>query len=276
MARVDPTRTLMLRRAAVREVNRRYAGIARALLPTAINMQPREGVLFGNAVAGERSRFQYKTDAERLIAFRAWLDEQIAADVLTSRRDGEHWLLAYIAAGYTKGATAFRRKLGVGFLRRHGLATDGYNPLRNPKALRSAEVLFARAYEQLDGVTKAMAQQIGGELSDGLLRGDGPHIIARRMRDRVNKIGVTRSRLIARTEIIRAHALGGIAEGDNLTELTGDTFRYRWIAALDSRVREQHRHWNNELFTRDEVLARIGAPNCRCAQAPYIEHFENA
>ena len=277
MTNADPTRTILLRRAAVREVNKRYNGIARVLLPTVKNaMRKDEGVLLGNARAGERSRFVYKTDGERIVAFRQWMQEQIDDDLLTNKRDGEHWLLAFIASGYTRGATAFRRKLGVKFLRKYGFATDGYNPLTNPKVLRSAEILYARAYEQLRGVTDTMAQQISRELSDGLLRGDNPTVVAKAMRDRVNKIGKVRSRLIARTEIIRAYSLGGIAEGDNLGEMTGNEIRYRWIAALDSRVRDKHRHWHGKIFTRQEVLNRIGEPNCRCTQAPYLPDYEEA
>ena len=270
----DPSRTLLLRNVAARACRVRFNRIERVMPATAVALVEKSGILL-NATAPERRRFEFLSDAEKLVAFRAWLGEQVRADILTETRGRDHWLLLHIARGYSRGAQAARRKLGERFLESLGYAVGSYNPFNNPRLLGSAEAVFARAFEQLEGITQAMSQQMSRVLSDGLLEGLGAKELSRRLRDRISAIGKTRSELLARTEIIRAHSIGQIAEMDTLGEAIGSEFKYEWVTGLDGRVRPRHQAWHGRVFTREEVLARIGEPNCRCSQNPVIPEFDD-
>ena len=85
------------------------------------------------------------------------------------------------------------------------------------------------------------------------------------MNARVDKIGISRSRLIARTEIINAHKLGKIMEGQALQELLGEEIVYRWKTSGDTVVRPEHVGRNLKYYSFTRVLQLIGEPNCRCA-----------
>ena len=278
--RLDPTRTTFLRNTAARAVRVRFNRIAAVIPATAkAIIESDTGVLVGNARAAERRQFEFLSDAEKLVAFREWLGEQISIDILTEQRGADHWLLSYFATAFERGATLARAQAGAELLRQAGFAAEGYSALNNPRVAASAEALFARSFEALKGVTDTMSAQMNRVLSDSLVLGDNPRVAARKLRDRINKIGKTRSELIARTEITRANNIGKIAEIDDISNLTGYDFLYRWATGEDARVRPEHQTWNRQIYTREEALARIGAPNCRCAVIPIpqnIEEFEDA
>lgn len=78
--------------------------------------------------------------------------------------------------------------------------------MRLPTTKEKLKLAATRIFSDLQGVTQAMSTQINRVLVDGLAQQISPREMAKNLVDRVDKIGITRARMIARTEIIRIHA----------------------------------------------------------------------
>ena len=109
---------------------------------------------------------------------------------------------------------------------------------------------------------------MGRILSDGLIKGEGPAKIARSLTDNIKKMTRTRANVIARTEIIHAHAEGQLDSFQrlNIEEVSA---MVEWSTAGDDRVCEQCLSLEGETFTIEEARGQIPLhPNCRCAWMP--------
>jgi SPP1 gp7 family putative phage head morphogenesis protein len=104
-----------------------------------------------------------------------------------------------------------------------------------------------------------------------MIRGDNPKTVAKDMIGRVDSIGITRAKLIARTEIVEAHNQAHVVEGGLLAKETGIKEQYQWIGNDDGRERPKHVSWNNNIYSKEEILSMIGEPNCRCSVSLYID-----
>jgi len=69
-------------------------------------------------------------------------------------------------------------------------------------------LLYTRSYEELKGITSAMAQQVSRVVADGMANGLGPASIARNLSNTITGITRQRAMTMARTEVIHAHAEG--------------------------------------------------------------------
>jgi hypothetical protein len=90
------------------------------------------------------------------------------------------------------------------------------------------------------------------------------------MADRIDKIGKVRGRLIARTEIIKAHQTAAIQEAELLEAETGYTINMEWSTCIDGRERPTHHDRNNKIYTKEKVQTLLGEPNCRCSVSPHV------
>jgi SPP1 gp7 family putative phage head morphogenesis protein len=136
------------------------------------------------------------------------------------------------------------------------------------------KTLYTRAFDQLKGVTQAMSVQIGRILSSGLLEGKTPSQIAFEINDRVDKIGIVRAKLIARTELQYAINFAILKEYERAEAILGEVVKGRWWTQQDERVRKRHRAWHGKVYTREQLMGMVGAINCRCSVLPYIESIE--
>ena len=275
---LDPTRTLTLRRKAVGQVNRRFTAIQKVITESLVTNQ-----VLANAEAATRRRFEYLAHADKQEEFMAWLNEQVQAEIFETQqrrvmlqdeppvnRHREFWLVAFIGAGYDSGVKAARHKFSKVFL---DAGLDASSVYANPAHIERAEVLFSRVYRQLDGVTGAMEGQMATILSDGMIQGKNPYTVAKSLNERVDKIGKVRARLIARTEIVNAHQQASIVEGEELSRMLGEEVKYQWHTALDGRERPSHRARHRKIYTKEQVAALVGEPNCRCSVSPWVKGF---
>lgn len=153
--------------------------------------------------------FSFQSTAQQLAAFQQWLKQQVSILLLA---DGERsWWRKYIIDGFRKGqGRVFDDFKNVDRTTPHyQFLKQAFN---NPVSEERVEVLAARVFTELKGVTDAMAQQISRELTDGLTQGMNPKQIAKNINDKVEGIGKNRARMIAQTETIRAHAEGQLDE----------------------------------------------------------------
>ena len=258
----DPTRTLTLRNKAVSEINRRFKQLNRLIVESV-----KENKIFiDNAQALRKEEFIFLRDGEKLKKFDAWLQGAIAEIILSGsvQKDDSNinWLLAYIDTAYRKGVkkstSLMQQRLGKNVI------PDLPNLVNLPPHARAMELIFTRDFDQLKGITEAMSQQISYVISEGILQGENPNDMAKRITDRVEKIGITRAKLLARTEVINAFNLARINNVDAYSDFLGEEVVFRWISGVDARVRQTHRERNNKFYSKDKVTPLIGEPNCRC------------
>jgi SPP1 gp7 family putative phage head morphogenesis protein len=298
--KADPTRTTLIRRQFQIEIRRRvnllkkdvwdFVVVKDALglkdrFPSGPGTGGRLGALFGNeiALAGNQTglltilaapqprEFEFRTDAGKLKGFRDWLQEQIKLRVLSPSKDGEPgkpWTSKFIESAYKRGmVNAFRSSK-----KEQAIADQGFVDKSQDAFLKSAfgqpettakiELLATRAFEELKGVSEVMATQMNRALATGMVDGSGARDIARNMVDTVDNLTEKRALLIARTEVIHAHAEGQL---DSFEELGVEELgvESEWSTAGDERVCPLCEEMEGKLFSIEEAHGMIPLhPNC--------------
>jgi SPP1 gp7 family putative phage head morphogenesis protein len=138
-----------------------------------------------------------------------------------------------------------------------------------PADKRALSVLQARSLTGLQGITDEMSKSIMQEITDGMLRGDSPRDVARAISDRVDAIGITRAKALARTETMKAYN-------------TGATQRFaqrgveeqEWCAAASERTCSYCLSMDGRKFPIDDSPDMPGHVNCRCCWLPVIAPLE--
>lgn len=221
--RIDPTRTLTLRRsftASLRKRFNRLKGMVLRLVEDEDAFGLREKLLSASLATNQRWRFH--SDPEKVRAFQDWLKSQVDI-ALRSQSESDLWR-AYIERGFRKGAgrsfedvKAKRPEIigeGLPFYQgtREQFLRDSF---ARPVAREKVELLAGRSFDDLENVTADMSTRMTRTLADGLVQGKGPHEVARDLVKEVD-IGRGRAETIARTELIRAHAEGQLTALDQL------------------------------------------------------------
>lgn len=227
-----------------------------------------------NITPPNRGQFDFPSDPRKVREFSSWLDEQVERGVLevapgernVSAR--EAWQNVYVRRAYEKGVNH-----ADSFLVSEGVIAPEQTldaVFRAPMHADAAGLLYTRAYDELDGVTDAMAQSMRRELTQGLVEGHNPNKIARTLNDRVENIGLHRGRLIARTEVIRAHNEGALNRYASMGDrLDGVTVLAEFSSAQDGDVCPVCAALEGTLMTVREARGRIPVhPNCRCTWLP--------
>jgi len=136
-------------------------------------------------------------------------------------------------------------------------------------------LIYTRTYRGLKGITDEMDKQISQVLAQGMAEGRNPNTIAKALADRVDKIGITRARILARTEVIRAHHTATIQEYKNWG-VVGVKVLAEWVTAGDSRVcpdclrmSRKDNGFGKGIYTLDQIAGLIPLhPQCRCVALP--------
>lgn len=123
-------------------------------------------------------------------------------------------------------------------------------------------------YDDLEGVTRAMATKMARTLQDGLDQKLPPKEVAKNLAKDVTGIGKERAELIARTEIVRGHAEGQLdflqSQGVEAVEASVE-FR----TAGDGKVCPICRQLNGKVYSTQAARGLIPIhPRCRCAWLP--------
>lgn len=267
--RQDPTRTTLIRRRYEADLVRRFQRVRKAIRET---VQAEDG--FGLKA---NSRFDFPRSADKIDAFMRWLEDMERQDILEVSRGmpistaaSTSWQNVYINSAYQKGIAQ-----AAGLMRSQGAEIEqrwidaGF--LRPIHADRIG-IIYTRAYNELEGITDAMDQQISRVLAQGLAEGRSPKSIADDLVDRVDKIGITRARMMARTEIIGAHAEATLNSYEE-AGVEGVDLLEEFATAGDAQVCPKCR----ELaaagpYTLGEARGLIPAhPRCRCAWLPIVK-----
>jgi len=284
--RGDPTRTLLLRQQYVADMTRRFKAIMKDITTSIVKNDcfglvddrpviPGIPGLKFNAPIPVRE-FQFNTSARKVSRFMNWLQTQVDEGMLQTSIGPERtfvgaqrWNNVYIESAFKRGLERGDKELrkakftvperGTGWVQAS---------MSSPINADKVGLLFVRNFEELKGITSTMSQQIGRILAQGMADGRGPIELARQINDRVNKIGIVRARILARTEVIAAHHAGMI----NMYReagVQGVTVLAEWATAGDERVCEDCESLEGRIFTLDEIDSMIPLhPQCRCVALP--------
>lgn len=267
--RYDPTKTTTLRQRFEGEAAKRFRRVKGK-----INRELVERDGFG--LRTNAGRFDFPRTPDKTAAFMDWLREQVALDVLDMRQGqsvqsaaDNAWSSVYIRSAYQRGMAHSASELRAqGADVAASWVTDAFT---RPFHVDRVGLIYTRAYDELRGVTAEMDRQISRTLADTMARGAGAREIAAAINNRVDNIGITRARLLARTETIRAHAeasLNSYAEA-GLMEID---VRAEFQTARDDQVCPICRDLaEGGPYSIDAARGMIPAhPNCRCAWVPRV------
>lgn len=217
--------------------------------------------------------FQFLRKDAKVSSFMGWL-RQAEDDGILAVQQGtpiemaaqQSWQNTYIDTAYQKGI----RDAGAKLKKAKKQAGPFIGQFNAPIHADAVGLIYTRAFNDLDGITKAMDTQISRVLAQGLAEGRGPMDVARKLADRVDKIGVTRARVIARTEIINAHAEASL----NMFEeagVIGVEVEAELATAGDEAVCEECEALEGQVYSIEEARGLIPVhPNCRCAFLPVV------
>jgi len=245
--------------------------------------------------------YEFKRTPEKIQLFMKWLEEQEELYILTKGKEGFQiiirpeariagevpWTNMFIDSAYSQGMRRGRIEL------RHGgyqvpMFEDvpgGIGAVMNqPFHAERIAAIYTRTYEDLKSVTQVMNGQVRRKIADGLTtglaqglaEGKNPRAIARELvkdvANRVDKIGITRARMIARTEVIRAHHVATIAEYEQAEEEMEVTVMAEWSTAGFKVCPTCIDMENGGPYSLKKIEGMIPAhPNCRCCALPVMK-----
>lgn len=297
---VDPTKTLGIVWQMIRESDRRWTNLKIDIRKSIVGAD-----CFGirsskpvRALAAIRQPFPFSRTAQKIDGFMKWLREQEEKGILqVIEKPGwgqaieAPWTNVYIGSAYQQGIRRSRAEL----------ASSGYVPkggakgvplwsggeaeiaaaMNQPVHANRVGILFTRTFEELKSVTQfsdaAVRRKITDGLTTGLARGfaegKSPLTIARELskdvENGVDAIGAVRSRMIARTEIIRAHNQALVQEYRNADALMTVSILAEVLTAGDPC--EECEELTTQTYTLDEADGLLPYhPNCRCCFIPFI------
>lgn len=231
--------------------------------------------------------FDFATDPDKIDHFQKWLQRQINLHILETRTATGNpslkkpWLAPRIINAYKIGIarayTDVKRAGGspptaglnltsemkramdsafeAGKLQRHleaGMAMS----------TRKVELIYTRAYHDLQGITQYMSAKLSRILATGMINGDSPHSMARKMVQQISGISLHRARLIATTELTAAHASGTL-DGLEMQGVKRVTAQVEFQTVGDDRVCPKCKHLEGKRFTIEEARGKIPVhPNC--------------
>lgn len=265
----DPTRTTELRKQFMGEAGRRFRKLKGRI---------REEVVAGDGfgLRSNRGRFEFERSDRKVEAFMDWLDEAMREEILTvskgtpmSQAGQKAWTATYIETAYQKGiAQSAAQMRGRGADVADEWVEQAFN---RPIHADRVGLAYTRVFEDLRGITEAMATQISRELAQGIAEGRNPEDMARGINNRVDKVGRTRARTLARTEVISAHAEGALNSYEE-AEVAGVEVEAEFSTAGDDLVCPRCAALEGDVYSMEEARGIIPVhPNCRCTWIPALD-----
>lgn len=235
----------MVRKRLTLELRRRFARLRGAIVKLLVHDD-----VFGlkRRIAGMRTmnaiperEWQFRTSSEQVAAFQDWLRERYGQYLSV-----ETLLRRYAEEGYRKGAgRAFddvEKPYAAGYAADDS-TRDFYSGSKeqflktafgSPVGQERINQLAQRSFDDLSNVTDDMTARISRRLMDGLTQGQHPNEIAKGLSTDMD-VSLGRAEMIARTEIIRAHAEGQLdaMESMGVAEVG---VQVEWLTAMDDKV----------------------------------------
>jgi len=233
--------------------------------------------------------FDFPTSQEKSAAFLEWLRTQEQAGILETVRIPQvgtgidsAWTDTFIKDSYQRGVQRARDELLRGGYAVPSMEVTGgiSASMMQPFHIDRLGVAYSRAFDGLKGITSAMDTQISHVLTKGLADGDGQATIAKKLLATIDgnnagTLGITdslgrfipaerRAAMLARTEVIRAHAMGTLQEAKNW----GAAGVYAEVEFINAgfNVCPECTSLQGQMFTIEAAMDVIPVhPSCRCA-----------
>lgn len=293
-ARRDPTRTAGLRAEYVKACSSRFGALKGLIRETVVTNDALGGgtipIARGGvkALARAATRYDFPSDpAGKVQAFMDWLMDAADEGILEiEQREGRRivlrneWQNIYVRAAYTRGVEQADKLLAraggetgafeAWYTFNRPSVIDAGRFLAKPMHADALGILYTRNFNDLKGITEAMGSQIADVLTRGLAQGLPIKKLARLLNQRVDKIGIRRATLLARTEIIRAHAEATLNryEEYGLQNVVGMA---ELQTAGDHRVCPRCRSLEGKVFKISEARGVIPVHvQCRCVFLPVL------
>jgi SPP1 gp7 family putative phage head morphogenesis protein len=227
-------------------------------------------------------QYAFLSNPQKTVEFKRWLKQQVDAGLLGVDKGFENkpWLSPHIESAFRKGMVrayvdtykpAINKPLDFYKGSLNQFLTDSFSA---PEIREKVQMLYTRAFEGMQGITAQMSSQLSTILGDGLANGENPNAIARKIRDSIGAIDIKRARVIARTEIIRAHAEGQLSSFERLGVKDLGVLA-EWSTAGDDKVCEYCSGNEGKTFTVEEARGLIPwHPSCRCCWIPSSKDFK--
>ena len=275
----DPTQTATLRKEFSQRLANRFMIVRRAIR---IFVVENDGLnLAGGPSVNKRDltsvipmppRFTFPSSAAKVTAFGEWIDAMEEADILRwMERDGQTYLESAYKAGIQRGqyqAKAAGADLPIA-MQGDPVGASFAAPIHKD----AVELIYTRAFENLKGITNTMSQRISDTLAQGLTDGINPLQMASNLAGRdgvVKKIGLNRARMLARTEVIRAHAESTLNEFER-AGLEGVELETELSLAADACDQCEAKAAEGPWSIKDAHGILPIHPNCRCAFRPVVK-----
>lgn len=267
------------------EMRRRFRLLEKAVVDLiveedAFGLDPRvHGVFNSEGLLQNKRQYAFLGNPQKVRQFQQWLQQQIDAGLLqvVGGVPGKPWTAEYVESAWRKGM--MRSYTDV---RKQDLSKtpDWYRGTKEqwlrsaflqPEMMSKVEMLAMRAFEGMKGVTASMSTQMSRILADGVSNGWGPMKVARQMKQSMESLSRNRALIIARTEIIHAHAEGQL-DGYGMLGVEQVGAEVEWSTAGDALVCERCAPMEGKVFSIQEARGQIPLhPNCRCCWKSYIE-----
>ena len=296
--KADPSRTTLLRRAFEADMHRRFNALRRAISnliitedvfgiradmetaiktgkikPTGTFRKVSTDTAF-NSGPTTNTRWRFETDDVKLEEYRKWLQQQVDLGILevVNPVSNEPWAAKYIHSAYKKGlirayVDAHREDFindDLSFVEggKESFVNTAFN---SPTGQSKIRMLYTRTYSNLKAISSDIDIQMSRILADGIARGDGARKLARDLNKSLTTIEKKRALVLARTELIHAHAEGQLDSFEALgVEEVG--VLAEWSTAGDDRVCPQCQPLEGVVLLIKEARGLIPRhPSCRCA-----------
>lgn len=302
----DPSRTIALRNAFSRAMKRKFL----TFLKTVIEVVDEDNVfgLVVNRKPGQGA-FAFPATADKVGIFMKWLQEQIQNEILqvtqietVGSSVTAAWTNSFILAAYKRGIIRARIQL-IQAQSTLPLINTNRKPKRKRTVLPLSQtggveaalstpvhaerlsMLYSRTFIELKGVTESMSNLIAKALANGLMSGMTEKELAKHIVRVVSggggTLGMTdslgrfipatrRAEMIARTEIIRAHAEAQLTEFSNWG-VNGVVGKAEILTTKDERTCPKCLRLEKQVFTIDEARGIIPVHTmCRCVWVPFL------
>lgn len=193
--RRDPTRTSSLRHAYANEFKRRWGAVKREV----------QAKLIQDDALGLRGG-GFLSPAQRTSSFSTWLNLTITRQV---SRDWQH---TFLRNGYRRGVAQADADLEAAYRKAKQTYAGIDQASIFQQTIHAGEIALTEAkYDSdLENIQSAVIAQASRKATEALSQGWTPEDTYTAVADRVDKIGNTRSRVLALTAIIDAFALGSL------------------------------------------------------------------
>lgn len=273
---IDPTRTTMVRKAYEREMVKRFRSLKRDIIDSILESDVEEDTLATNA----KRKFKFDRKGKKVGEFMDWIRSEEYKRILgttygtpMTKAAETSWQNVYLKTSYQKGIASAGAQLRKGGAKvEDSWINEAFN---RPVHADRAGIIYTRAYSDLEGITREMDKQISRTLATGIAEGRGVKELAKQLADRIDKVGITRARTLARTEVISAHAEASLNSYEE-AGVEGVSVQSEFVTAQDNKVCPKCEALEGRVYSMKSARGVIPVhPNCRCAWLPVVDVGRN-